>query len=127
MKIDYSNEKPKFERKRKGDMPNLIHEFLEKDERVMTLTYDTDKECNTAYQCVYAYTQRRHNVPIKRYKDGNKLILEKIDGYTNDYGQALDDLVERLECIDPCDFAMYSLELVKENVRELKEYRDEQR
>lgn len=46
-----------------------------------------------------------------------------------DYGyfKALDDLIERLECIDPCDFAMYSLELIKENVRELKEYRNEQR
>lgn len=42
-------------------------------------------------------------------------------GYAGGYIKALDDLIDRLEEIDPCEFAMYSLCLVKETAEQLKE------
>lgn len=36
------------------------------------------------------------------------------------YNIALDDLVEELEQIDECEFAMFSLGLIKEKVEEMK-------
>lgn len=56
-------------------------------------------------------------------RDGSWLQITKVK--KSEREKALDDLIKELEEIDPCEFAMYSLCLIRELCEKIKEQKNE--
>lgn len=60
---------------RPNELVNTVLEFIETDNECMVVHFDNRNEVNTAYQTLYAYTKRRHQLPIKTSRRANDLWI----------------------------------------------------
>lgn len=78
MKFEMSKEVPNGLSAR-TNISKKVFEFLNSDNKCLTIECENEKETASAYNTIYAMSKRRRVLPIKRYKRGNTVVITKID------------------------------------------------
>lgn len=80
MKITYTDELPTLDKFKKNRIQNVIENFFNRPERVMTLTWEEgcDYKDDQSMYGTFSRAARRSKRPLKIIKDGNDIYLIKI-------------------------------------------------
>lgn len=78
MKFEMSKEVPNGLIGR-NNISKKVFEFLNSDNKCLTIECENEKETASAYNTIYAMSKRRRALPIKRYRRGNTVVITKID------------------------------------------------
>jgi mRNA-degrading endonuclease RelE of RelBE toxin-antitoxin system len=63
----------------RNNISKKVFEFLNSDNKCLTIECENEKETASAYNTIYAMSKRRHDIPIRRFRRGNTVIITKID------------------------------------------------
>lgn len=63
----------------RGSVSQKLFEFLNSDNKCLTIECESKKEANNVYNTIYAISKRRHDLPISRYRSGNTIFATKIE------------------------------------------------
>lgn len=56
----------------------VIEWYYNSTDKYLLLDFDNKRQRTSAYNCIYAITKRRHKLPIKRWLENNRIVVERL-------------------------------------------------